>query len=625
MRFPPTAAKDVPSSSAPPPQPLALRRVGRVIGLSTLRPPARARAGLLVVAAIGVLALAPAAPVEARPNVVFIMTDDQTASSIEVQRNVGLLRTQGTTFTQAVASYPLCCPSRATYLSGQYSHNNGVLHNAGPFGGYLRFGNSNALPVWLEQAGYRTIHVGRYLNGYGTMNPDITEIPPGWTDWISTVDPTTFSFNRWRMNENGAILEKPDIGHPGEFQTDYLGRRAAEMIETAAPSDQPFFLSLTFPAPHTGGPRDPDDPPDMITTSPAPRHRDAFAGRPLPRPPNFNEADVSDKPQIVADRPLLTEQKILSIQENYQQELEALLSVDDAVGSVISALERTGELENTLVIYTSDNGYFHGEHRRPAEKILPYEPSIRVPLVVRGPGVPQGRNLGQLVGNIDFSPTIVDAADAVPGRLMDGRSLFELFDDPRRETGREIVLENGFGANGIPAYRGLRSDRYVWVEHLTTGEYELYDLQKDPYELRNLEDRVAYEDVRLQLAKRLRKLKRCKGTKACSASRPALKLRVRQTAAPAPRGRRGRALSPQRPCAARGVRLSLTGKEVGVARHVRYLQGERRLQAARRPPFAVTVSRRRLPKGRKAALHVRVTMDDGRRATYDRSVTLCKR
>lgn len=557
---------------------------------------------------------------QGRPNVVFIMTDDQTAASTAVQRNVRLLQDQGTSFRHAVASFPLCCPSRATYLSGQYSHNNGVIHNAGPFGGYLRFGNSNALPVWLEGAGYRTIHVGRYLNGYGVLNPDVTEIPPGWTDWISTVDPTTFSFDRWRMNEDGAILEKPDLAHPGEFQTDYLGRRAAEMIESAAPSAQPFFLSLTFPAPHTGGPRDPDDPADMITTSPAPRHRDAFAGTPLPRPPNFNEADVRDKPQIVSDRPLLTEAQIASIQENYQQELEALLSVDEAVGKVLASLERAGELDSTLVIYTSDNGYFHGEHRRPAEKVLPYEPSIRVPLVVRGPGVPRGRTLDQLVGNIDFAPTIVDAADARPGRLMDGRSLLELLEDPRREIGREIVLENGMGANGIPAYRGLRSKRYVWIEHMTTGEYELYDLRRDPYQLRNLEDRPAYEDVRRQLAGRLRRLKRCRGKRACSASRPAVKLRARQTAAPARARRRA-----GRSCPARDVHLWLGGKEVGMARHARYFQGARRLRAARRPPFAVAVPRRRLSRGRRVALRVRVTMADGRRATYDREIDICRR
>ena len=144
-------------------------------------PSSRAWLALSLVLLIAAL-LAPAA--HARPNIVFVMTDDQTASSLSFQRNVRLLQEQGTTFDRTIATYPLCCPSRATYLSGQYSHNHGVIHNAGPFGGYTAFDHANALPVWLQKAGYRTMHVGRYLNGYGVQNLDLTEIPPGWNDWI---------------------------------------------------------------------------------------------------------------------------------------------------------------------------------------------------------------------------------------------------------------------------------------------------------------------------------------------------------------------------------------------------------------------------------------------------------
>jgi N-acetylglucosamine-6-sulfatase len=434
---------------------------------------------------LGFLAGAPAhAQPDTRPNVLFVMTDDQTVESLRVMTRVkeGVVA-EGTNFTQAISTYPLCCPSRATYLTGQYSHNHGVIHNAGAFGGYTRLDNFNTLPVWLQRSGYRTIHVGRYLNGYGTQNPDRTEIPPGWEDWNSTVDPTTFNFTKWTMNENGRLFE---VGPEGEFQTDYLGRRASEEILQAAADPRPFFLSLTFPAPHSGAPIDSDDPPSLRTPSPAPRHRNVFANEPLPRGPNFGRANRLTKPQIVADRRRFSAEDVSAIQENYQQELESLLSVDEAVGGLLSTLGATGELDNTVIIYTSDNGFFHGEHGVRSEKVLPYEPGIRTPLVMRGPGVPAGRRLNQLVGNVDLAPTIMDIADAVPSRVPDGRSLFTLLGDRTRELGREFVLENGRGVNSVPQYRALRNNRFLYVRHDTTGELELYDLRKDPFQLKNL-------------------------------------------------------------------------------------------------------------------------------------------
>jgi len=577
-----------------------------------------------VLLAVALTALLAPAAAQAKPNVVFIMTDDQTVSSTAVQRNVGLIQTQGTTFTQTIASYPLCCPSRATYLSGQYSHNHGVIHNAGPFGGYTSFDHSNSLPLWLQSAGYRTMHVGRYLNGYGVQNPDITEIPSGWNDWVSGVGESVFNYEEWQTNENGQIFNRPGLDHPGEHQTDFYGRRAAELIDQAAPSAQPFFLSLTFPAPHSGAPVDPGDPPFLGTPSPARRHRDAFAGRSLPRPPSFDEADMTTKPQIIADRPRLSPEWIAAIQENYQQELESLLSVDDAVGAVLNALERSGELNDTLLIYTSDNGFFHGEHRIASEKVLPYEEAARIPLIMRGPGVPRGRKIRQLVSNIDWAPTIVDAADARAGRLMDGSSLFPVMKDPRRERGREIVLENGVGANGVPMFRALRNERYIWIDHKTTGEYELYDLRKDPYELRNLEDLDSYAAIRGALAKRLSKLQRCRGARACGASRPELKLTARQEQPKRKRRGKRRARAAAR-CVDRDLRLGVAGSDLGKLIRVDYYRGTRKLRGTRRTPFSVRVTRRALPRGRRLRLRALATTVDGRRATYDHVVRTCRR
>jgi arylsulfatase A-like enzyme len=583
-----------------------------------------ALAALLAAALPAAAAPARSAQTAARPNIVFIMTDDQTQESLKVMTRVKRdLIGRGTEFKRMIATYPLCCPSRATYLTGQYSHNHGVIHNAGPFGGYTRLDNGNTLPVWLKLAGYYTIHVGRYLNGYGTQNADINEIPPGWDDWNSTVDPSTFNFRQWVMNENGQLSLKPDLHRSDEFQTDYLGRRAAEEIIAAGQSPQPFFLSLTFPAPHSGSPTDPDDPPSLRTPSPAPRHRNYFAGVRLPQPRNLNEADVFDKPQIVADREPLVGEDLFAIQENYQQELESLLSVDDAVGSVMAALSQIGELQNTVIIYTSDNGFFHGEHRVRSEKMLPYEPAIRVPFVMRGPGVPRGRRMGQLVGNIDWAPTILDAAGASALRRLDGSSLWRLLRDPTREPGRELVIENGRGVNSVPQYRALRNNRFLYVRHDTTGEQELYDLRRDPVELNNLEDNRRYAATKSLLSRRLRSLQRCRGSR-CSLSRPRVRMAVREVLRRTPQRRaastRTRVIGS---CTARDVRLALSGTEGRRVESVRYFIGTRRLGTARRRPFRIDVKKARLRAGRTLRLRARVTTFDGRLATLDRRLRTC--
>ena len=571
----------------------------------------RAPALCAALAAVALLALPAAAGAQAdrRPNIVFIMTDDQTRESARVMRYVQhWIGGRGTSFERAFATYPLCCPSRATALTGQYAHNHGVIHNAGPYGGYQRLNHRNALPVWLQSSGYRTIQLGRYLNGYGVQN-DPAEIPPGWDEWNTTIDPTTFHYRNWLMNENGRIVGYPD--ERGEHQNDFFGRRAAELIEAAAPAPQPFFLQLTFPAPHSGKPRDPDDP-DRSTPSPAPRHHDAFAGEPLPRPPSFNEADVSDKPAIVYDRDPLTAEQIAGITENYQQELESLLSVDEVVGRAIAALARSGELANTLIVFTSDNGFMHGEHRWPSEKVLPYEPSIRVPLLMRGPGVPAGRRERRMVANVDLVPTILDAANARPGRVLDGRSLLQLVSNPGVEWGREILLENGYGANRVPGYRAIRNERFLYVSHMS-GERELYDLDRDPYELRNLDGELRYEGLQAALDTRLRTLRRCRGPR-CR-ERPALGLAL--TARTRRGHRRVRCMR------GRALRMQLVGRDRRYVRRADVFVGAARVTAVRRRPFRTVIRRGRLRSRGATRLRVRVTTADGRLVTLDRRLVTC--
>jgi N-acetylglucosamine-6-sulfatase len=559
-------------------------------------------ARLTLLAALLVLLVA-AGPAAARPNVVVLMTDDQTQASLSYMTQVnGLLAAQGTRFDQSIASFPLCCPSRSTFLTGQYAHNHGVLHNAGPFGGFAAFDGGNSLPVWLQQAGYRTMHLGRYLNGYLATDG----VPPGWSDWNGMPHANAFNYTSWKVNEDGDIESYPDLDHPGEYQTDFLARRAGELIEDAAPGDEPFYLQVWFTAPHRGTPRDPDDPTGIGTPSPSPRYRDAFAGVSMPRLPNFDEASMYDKPQVVADRPRFTPDKEAAIEENWRQELESLRSVDDAVAHVVDVLARTGELENTLIVFTSDNGFMHGEHRALAEKVLPYEPSIRVPLILRGPGVPRGGVDNRLVANIDVPATILDETDVVPGRQPDGRSLLPLLADPGAEWGRDILIENGNGANGVPAYRGIRNYRYLYVEHNTTGEYELYDLLNDPFELTSRDGSDRYAAVQRDLRASIRSLKRCAGF-ACS-EHPQIKLHVR----PRPTS-----------CVPGDLRVFVGGPEKKEVVSADVLVGTRRVARVSPPPLTRLIPHAKLRPGRPFRLRVRAETRDGRRLTLDRRVRAC--
>jgi arylsulfatase A-like enzyme len=440
-----------------------------------------------------------------------------------------LLAERGTTFANSFASYPLCCPSRATLLTGQYAHNSGVLGNRPPQGGYekLRPTAGRTLPVWLARAGYETVHIGKYLNGYGRGTP-AAEVPPGWTDWQGSVDPFTYFMWGYRLNENGVVREygRPRVEDPALYQTDVYRDKAVDAIRRRARSRRPLFLSVAFLAPHAeagarGGP----------TVRSAPRHRGRLAGEPLPRPASFDEADVADKPAVFGQAyGRLRPRQIAQIERAYRGRLESLLAVDEAVAAIVGALREAGRLDDTLIVFTSDNGFFGGEHRVPNGKYLVYEPSVRVPLIVRGPGVARGRTSDELVANVDLAATILDAADArARGRTLDGRSLLPFARRPSRRSDRAILLETGQtvdsgdldqdggpgvnrpGLRRIPTYRAVRTERFKYVEH-STGDRELYDLRRDPDELRSVHADARYERTLRALRRELVRLRRCRGS-----------------------------------------------------------------------------------------------------------------
>jgi N-acetylglucosamine-6-sulfatase len=457
-------------------------------------------------AVLVLLLLAFAAPAQAKPNVVIVETDDQTAEEMRAMpRTQALIGDEGTTFANSFVSLSLCCPSRSTLLTGRYAHNHGVLDIVPPFGGYERLDGRETLPVWLQRAGYATVLIGKYLNRYGRRDP--TEIPPGWTEWHGLVDPSTYRYYGYTINDDG--LPTKHGSAPFEYQTDVLTRQAEDVIERRAPSPQPFFLWLTYVAPHNGLPREPQDPPELSTPVAALRHQAMFSTTRFPRAPSFDERDVRDKPPAMRGRPRLSWQMQWAIDEHYRQELQSLQAVDEGVEAVIDALRRSGELDDTLVIFTSDNGFLHGEHRVPTGKVLPYEESIRVPLLMRGPDVPRGAVREQLVANVDIAPTVLEAAGATAPWVPDGESLFGFLRDPFLETSRDILIEGpARRLSGRLRFTGLRTRDRLYVER-DTGERELYDLRGDPYELRNLATRQRLEAD--TLSRRLAVLRRCVG------------------------------------------------------------------------------------------------------------------
>jgi N-acetylglucosamine-6-sulfatase len=535
-----------------------------------------------------------------RPNVLLIETDDQTVESLRVMTNVQrLLAAQGTTFDNSFASFSLCCPSRATTLTGQYAHNHGVLGNAPPEGGYYRLDSTNTLPVWLQRAGYYTAHIGKYLNGYGTRDP--REVPPGWSEWHGSIDPSTYRFYRYTLNEGGT--PRTFGTDAASYQTDVSREKALELLRRRVPRSQPFFLWLAFLAPHSGGPREPDDPRGQATPAPAPRHQNRFSSEPLPSPPSLNEADVSDKPLLIRRRPPLSPQRLAQIRENYQQRLESLLAIDEAVGGLVAELERLGELDGTVIIFTADNGFFHGEHRVPAGKVLLYEPSIRIPLIVRGLGFPAGAHVRDQVANVDVAPTIVDLARAAPGRRIDGRSLVPLLRDPNVSWGRDVLIERGPGPDTFAA---IHTRRYVYAEH-GSGERELYDLVRDPHQLQSLHADPSHAAIASELARRLIQLRACAGD-ACR--RAGLRLVVRYRA-----GRRGSARSP--------VRARVEGADAGLVARVEFSVGGRRRATDARAPFTAALASDLLSARRLTRLRSRAFLLDGRIVTADRLLRRC--
>jgi N-acetylglucosamine-6-sulfatase len=466
-------------------------------------------------------------PAPPKPNLILIMTDDQTVEDLKAMPLTSkFIGGQGATFSNSFVSWPLCCPSRATTFTGLYAHNHGVLGNYPPDGGSNAFTtDAETLPVWLQRAGYNTIHIGKYLNGYGHDIRGSTYIPPGWTDWMGLVDPTTYQMWGYTVNHNGELRTygEYNVQDPALYQTDVLRKLAVDAINRNAQSGQPFFLSVAFLAPHEERSETPAPGTTFPGPRPAPRHVGAFAGTSLPRPVNFDEADLSDKPAVVGAFAAASGGETMAQRTSrYQRRLEALKAVDEAVWGILARLAALGILDDTYVVFTSDNGWFNGEHRISRGKYLMYDPALRVPLMMRGPGIAPG-STDELVANIDLAPTFVELAGATAGRVVDGRSLVPFARDPTLRTARPILLDAPHNqlipATGtivdVPPMRGLRTKKWSYVEY-GTGEVEMYDMVQDPGQMKSVGNLGTYRGLRDSFHAALMQYTGCEGD-ACRA------------------------------------------------------------------------------------------------------------
>jgi N-acetylglucosamine-6-sulfatase len=416
-----------------------------------------------------------------QPNIVFVLTDDQDYTSFTKRIMPNTFRDivePGTEFSNYYDATPLCCPARAGILTGQYGHNNGVLSNKPGYGALSA--NDNDLPVWLQRAGYKTAIVGKFLNGYENAVDSKNDVAPGWDLWSVEIGNGRGYYN-FKLAVNG---KKRKERYDGQYLTDVINQRAVEDVNDLA-GDKPFFLWVTQSAPHVENINANSGGPCGGEAVPPPRDLGKFAGTPLPRLPGVLEKDVSDKPEIVSGQPKISPKQRRVIRHRYECRIETLPAVDRGVAQIVDALRETGELDNTILVFSSDNGTFQGQHRLPGGKGLAYDEAAHLPLAVRVPpqyagGSAPPASTDAMAANIDFAPTFVEWAGGetcpVAGdcRVMDGRSWLPLFDSSQGSypANRPLVTELDLKKDSVApgrgiscAYEGVRDERYLFIRH----------------------------------------------------------------------------------------------------------------------------------------------------------------
>ena len=482
--------------------------------MTRMRPKTKAATGALaltlaLLATIAGGAGTGAASPAVRPNILMVMTDDQSVgmlSKATMPKTTKQIVRKGTTFEQAIATTPTCCPSRASFLTGQYAHNHGVLEN--DYG--LLGDDTSTLPTWLQAAGYRTIHVGKYMNRY-KKTKGATTIAPGWDEFDAALE--RYSYYDYSLRLNGKTERYGDDDE--DYLTTVLNGLTVSEVEDAAPSKKPFYLQYTPYAPHIA----PGDKKRCDGAAvPAPEDAELFEDEKLPSPPAFNEADVADKPSFIQGLKSLSAKKVADLERRWGCALASLKEVDRGVSEILAALEDAGELDSTVIIFVSDNGFFYGEHRIPDAKQNPYDEALRIPLAIRIPsqflgGAQPVNKVESLVANFDVTATILEIAGApscnVAGvcRTLDGRSLLPLIAGQQGAfpADRSFAVELKRIALNAPVlggractYTGVRTPALAYFHHTEAlnpvsracepvDDVEWYDLGDDPFELESLD------------------------------------------------------------------------------------------------------------------------------------------
>jgi len=409
------------------------------------------------------------------PNFVFVLFDDADRSDmVHMPHVMHDVADAGATFDRFYATQSLCCPSRASLLTGEYVHNHGVYSDSVKYNGgfeqfFSRGDETDALPVQLQAHGYVTALVGKYLNGYG-MAHSAGHIPPGWDRWFGTFEQL---YQKYQVNDDGLLHYYGT--RPKDYEDAVINRVASQWIDEV--HSEPFFAFVPVLAPHTPYVAPPDTPNTFKNTIP-----------PSLASPNFNESDVSDKPHYVRALHRFTSTDVLGITERYQERLQQMRFDDNALGKLIDQLRRERVLDKTYIIVSSDNGWMQGEHRFADKKSVPYEEDVNLPLFIRGPGIRPGMHIRQLASMIDLYPTMLDLTGTRSNR--DVRSLLPLLLGQNVPWRKQLLLENFWGLeDSVPKFFGIESERYKYIEY-DTGEKEFYDLKRDPYELNNIADSV---------------------------------------------------------------------------------------------------------------------------------------
>ena len=477
---------------------------------------------------------APAAIVTRRPNIVFVLTDDLAWNLVtsRFMPHVAQLERQGETFVHYFVADSLCCPSRTSIFTGLFPHDSGVFTNQGTDGGYYAFTHhrpnleNRTFAVAAERAGYMNSMMGKYLNGYGepTMT---TAVPRGWSDWhVAGNAYPEFSYD---LNENGKVVHygagPPPASHAANYLTDVLAARASAFINRAARARKPFVLEVATFAPHS-------------PFTPAPRNAGDFPGLKAPRDPSFNTPNVNP-PDWLGQRKNLTRGQVARIDAQFRMRAQAVEAVDRLLARVQAALAARGLAGDTYIVFSSDNGYHMGQHRLLPGKETAFDTDIRVPLIIAGPGVPQGRIISNVVQNTDLYPTFVQLAGRQPRPTIDGHSLLPLLHP--RPAGRPLRwptvaliehhgpsdvhdpdFENGELGGNPHAYEAIRLSNKqfgnaVYVEYTKTGKREYYNIDRDPFEQNNTYNRLS-ASTRAQLHRILVRLKNCHNASACWAA-----------------------------------------------------------------------------------------------------------